>query len=186
MSTLERARNELQAGKSGNDPAKLASAETLAGRATADLDQLLRTRIADVKPADVEDKKTPTASRPTRTQIAAADRSLIEARSARDAMRNTISGASPGTSDRRSGDQLSQELDRIANEISRAKSGNDGRVLVTASLVIALGFWVGASGSFRPTLYFSVLSGVTILGALLCDLLILPACLMLVRPQARS
>ncbi len=68
----------------------------------------------------------------------------------------------------------------------RQTTRGTGRVLVTASLVIALGFWVGASGSFRPTLYFSVLSGATILGALLCDLLILPACLMLVRPEPRS
>lgn len=133
MSILERARNELQAGKSGNDAAKLASAESLAVRATGDLDQLLNVRIADVKPADVEDTKTPTTSGPTRTQIAAADRSLIEARSARDAMSNTISGSSPDTADRRRGDQLGQELDRIANEISRAKRGNDGQVLVTAT-----------------------------------------------------
>jgi len=61
-----------------------------------------------------------------------------------------------------------------------------GRVLAMASLVLALGFWVGALGSFRPTVYFSLLTGGTILFALICDLLVLPACLTWIRPRPRS
>lgn len=52
-----------------------------------------------------------------------------------------------------------------------------GRALVIASLVLAFGFWAGCLGSFKPTVYFSLLVGCTMLGALLCDLLVLPACL---------
>jgi len=54
-----------------------------------------------------------------------------------------------------------------------------GRALTVASVVLAVGFWVGCFGSFLPTVYFSLLVGGTLLGALLCDLLVLPACLML-------
>jgi hypothetical protein len=52
-----------------------------------------------------------------------------------------------------------------------------GPALLVNNLVLALGFWVGCFGSFKPTIYFSLLSGVTILSALLCDLLVTPACL---------
>ena len=61
-----------------------------------------------------------------------------------------------------------------------ATTARTGRVLVLSSFVIAFGFWVGALGSFRPTVYFSLLSGMTIVVALVCDLLVLPACLNLV------
>ena len=52
-----------------------------------------------------------------------------------------------------------------------------GPALLVNNLVLALGFWVGCFGSFKPTIYFSLLSGVTIISALLCDLLVTPACL---------
>lgn len=54
-----------------------------------------------------------------------------------------------------------------------------GRALVMNNLVLVLGFWVGCFGSFKPTVYFSLFSGVTMLSALLCDLLVTPACLLL-------
>ncbi|MBW2272400.1 MAG: RND family transporter [Deltaproteobacteria bacterium] len=54
-----------------------------------------------------------------------------------------------------------------------------GRALVISSLVLVVGFWVGALGSFLPTIYFSLLTGVTMISALLCDLLVLPASLVL-------
>jgi hypothetical protein len=54
-----------------------------------------------------------------------------------------------------------------------------GQALMIASLVLVLGFWVGCLGSFKPTIYFSLLVGGTLLGALACDLLVLPACLVL-------
>lgn len=54
-----------------------------------------------------------------------------------------------------------------------------GRALMVATFVLAVGFWVGCLGSFKPTIYFSFLVGGTLLGALACDLLVLPACLVL-------
>jgi predicted RND superfamily exporter protein len=61
----------------------------------------------------------------------------------------------------------------------RHTSSGVGAALVMNNLVLVLGFWVGAFGSFKPTVYFSLLSGLTMLSALLCDLLVTPACLML-------
>jgi predicted RND superfamily exporter protein len=54
-----------------------------------------------------------------------------------------------------------------------------GRALSISALVLFLGFSVGGLSSFLPTIYFSLLTGVTMLGALVCDLLILPASLIL-------
>ena len=54
-----------------------------------------------------------------------------------------------------------------------------GRALTASSLILALGFGVGGFGSFKPTVHFSLLAGGTMLAALACALLILPACLVL-------
>jgi len=61
-----------------------------------------------------------------------------------------------------------------------------GRALTIATLVLAFGFWAGCLGSFKPTIYFSFLVGGTLFGALVCDLLVLPACLMLGCPTRRE
>jgi hypothetical protein len=53
-----------------------------------------------------------------------------------------------------------------------------GAALVLNNLVLVLGFWVGCFGSFKPTIYFSLLAGLAMLGALVCDLLVTPACLL--------
>jgi predicted RND superfamily exporter protein len=71
-------------------------------------------------------------------------------------------------------------------EAVRATTHATGRVLVIASVVLALGFWVGALGSFRPTIWFSALTGSTIVAALICDLIVLPACLVLLRPRCST
>jgi hypothetical protein len=55
-----------------------------------------------------------------------------------------------------------------------------GPAMITSSLVLTLGFWVGGFGSFRPTIYFSLLTGATMLTALVCDLFVLPAALLLI------
>jgi predicted RND superfamily exporter protein len=65
------------------------------------------------------------------------------------------------------------------SEAIRSTSARIGRALVLNNLVLVLGFWVGCFGSFKPTIFFSLLSGVTMLSALLCDLLLTPACLAL-------
>lgn len=54
-----------------------------------------------------------------------------------------------------------------------------GTPLLMNNLLLVLGFWVGCFGSFKPTIYFSLLSGVTMLTALVCDLFVTPACLMI-------
>ena len=54
-----------------------------------------------------------------------------------------------------------------------------GPALLLNNLVLVLGFWVGCFGSFKPTIYFSLLSGITMITAMLCDLFVTPACLML-------
>ena len=54
-----------------------------------------------------------------------------------------------------------------------------GRALTISALVLFFGFSVGGLSSFLPTIYFSVLTGITMLGAVVCDLLVLPASLVL-------
>ncbi|HWP65096.1 MAG TPA: MMPL family transporter, partial [Candidatus Limnocylindria bacterium] len=61
-----------------------------------------------------------------------------------------------------------------------------GPALLVNNVVLILGFWVGAFGSFEPTIMFSVLSGLTMLTAMVCDLLLTPALLVLLgRAAAR-
>lgn len=74
----------------------------------------------------------------------------------------------------------------VASEAVVATTTQTGRALMIASLVLAIGFWVGCFSSFKPTIYFSLLVGGTLLGALLCDLLVLPACLILNSPSHRG
>jgi len=54
-----------------------------------------------------------------------------------------------------------------------------GAPVTVASTGLVLGFWVGALGSFLPTIYFSLLTGLTMIIGVVCDLLVLPASLML-------
>ena len=53
-----------------------------------------------------------------------------------------------------------------------------GRALVITTMILTLGFWAGLIGSFKPTVSFSFLTGLTMILALLADLLILPSCLL--------
>lgn len=58
-------------------------------------------------------------------------------------------------------------------------TGFTGFALISTTLALATGFWVAIFGSFQPTVYFALLSGLTMWFALACDLLVLPACLKL-------
>ncbi len=53
-----------------------------------------------------------------------------------------------------------------------------GRALVITTVILTLGFWAGIIGSFKPTVSFSFLTGLTMILALLADVLVLPACLL--------
>ena len=66
-----------------------------------------------------------------------------------------------------------------AGEAVRRTTRGIGAALFLNNLVLVLGFWVGAFGSFKPTIYFSLLSGMTMITALVCDLFVTPACLIL-------
>ncbi|MCX5739703.1 MAG: MMPL family transporter, partial [Proteobacteria bacterium] len=54
-----------------------------------------------------------------------------------------------------------------------------GAPLLMNNIVLVLGFWIGCFGSFKPTIYFSLLSGITMITALVCDLFVTPASLVL-------
>jgi predicted RND superfamily exporter protein len=60
-----------------------------------------------------------------------------------------------------------------------------GAPVTVSSVALVLGFWVGALGSFRPTVYFSLLTGLTMIAGVLCDLLVLPASLVLLDRATR-
>lgn len=62
----------------------------------------------------------------------------------------------------------------------RATNRAVGAPVTAASASLILGFWVGALGSFRPTIYFSILTGLTMITGVACDLLVLPASLVVV------
>ena len=72
-----------------------------------------------------------------------------------------------------------RERHRTPAEAIYATTTGTGRALVISSVVLVLGFWTGCFGSFKPTVYFSLLTGLTMIGALVNDLLVLPACLLL-------
>ena len=57
--------------------------------------------------------------------------------------------------------------------------------MTAASVSLIVGFWVGALSSFKPTIYFSVLTGLTMITGVICDVLLLPATLLLFA-RARS
>jgi predicted RND superfamily exporter protein len=59
-----------------------------------------------------------------------------------------------------------------------------GRAVVFASIVLALGFAVLATSSSKSIAYFGIVSSISIVGAMLADLLLLPV-LLLLRERAR-
>ncbi len=62
-----------------------------------------------------------------------------------------------------------------------------GRAVIFTSLILTLGFWAGLCGSFKPTLYFSFLMGLTMLFAVVTELLVTPAAVLAVEgsPEAK-
>ena len=65
----------------------------------------------------------------------------------------------------------------------KATTRSTGFVLLSTTLALSAGFWVAVFGSFQPTVYFALLTGVTMWFALACDLLVLPAFLKLAAPR---
>ena len=58
-----------------------------------------------------------------------------------------------------------------------------GKAIVFTSVVMAGGFWVICLSDFRPNIYLGLLTGVSMIAALLGDLLLLPICVQLFGPQ---
>ncbi|HHT9107244.1 MAG TPA: efflux RND transporter permease subunit [Candidatus Wunengus sp. YC63] len=58
-----------------------------------------------------------------------------------------------------------------------------GKTALFTSLSAAFGFMVFSFSSFKPIQYFGVLTSITILNAIIADLLISPSCLMLFKPK---
>jgi predicted RND superfamily exporter protein len=61
-----------------------------------------------------------------------------------------------------------------------------GAPVTAASVSLVLGFWVGVFGSFKPTIYFSLLTGLTMITGVACDLLVLPASLVVAERWQRG
>jgi len=61
-------------------------------------------------------------------------------------------------------------FDAIESSIHHA-----GRAVIFTSLILTLGFWAGLLGSFKPTIYFSFLMGLTMLFSVVTELLVTPA-----------
>ncbi|HYC00255.1 MAG TPA: MMPL family transporter [Candidatus Limnocylindrales bacterium] len=64
-----------------------------------------------------------------------------------------------------------------AVEAVRRTTTGIGSALVVNNLFLVFGFWVGCFGSFKPTVYFSLLTGLTMITAMLCDVFVTPASL---------
>lgn len=75
--------------------------------------------------------------------------------------------------------QSAARREAAAVEAVRATSRAVGAPVTVASTSLVLGFWVGALGSFVPTVWFSLLTGLTMITGVVCDLLVLPSCLVL-------
>ncbi len=72
-----------------------------------------------------------------------------------------------------------EKTDNINTAIRRTTT-TTGQALSISALVLFCGFAAGGASSFLPTVYFSLLTGTTMLGALICDLVVLPAGLVLI------
>jgi len=70
-------------------------------------------------------------------------------------------------------------------EAGRRTLATAGPALVGTSLILACGFAVMALASVKSIMFFGLLSAVAMLGALVADLLVLPALLVTVKPRLR-
>ncbi len=61
-----------------------------------------------------------------------------------------------------------------------------GRACVFTQVIVVGGFWVLMFSEFLPTAYFGGLIGVAMIGALACDLLLLPMMLLFFRPRVAA
>lgn len=55
-----------------------------------------------------------------------------------------------------------------------------GAPVTITSVTLIFGFWIGSFGSFQPTIHFSLLTGLTFITGVACDLFVVPAALVLI------
>jgi len=60
----------------------------------------------------------------------------------------------------------------------RSALRHSGRAVIFTTIILTLGFWTGVLGSFKPTMHFSFLTGLTMLFALIVELLVTPAAIL--------
>jgi hypothetical protein len=61
-----------------------------------------------------------------------------------------------------------------------------GQSMVISAVVLMAGFACSIFGSFRPTIYFGVLTSLAVLFALICTLVIVPVCLVILKPFGKE
>ncbi len=76
--------------------------------------------------------------------------------------------------------QTGEALVGAAVYIEESMSGA-GRAIIVTSVILASGFSVLVFGSFAPSMYFGVVTAAVILIALVADLVLLPAALLVLR-----
>jgi len=63
---------------------------------------------------------------------------------------------------------------------------NVGRAMVVSTLILVFGFASSVFASFKPTVYFGLLTSLTVFFALICTLVLLPVVLVLLKPFGRQ
>lgn len=58
-----------------------------------------------------------------------------------------------------------------------------GRPIIITSVVLSAGFLVLMLGSFAPNIYFGMITAIIVVLALICDIVVLPAALVIIRPK---
>lgn len=81
--------------------------------------------------------------------------------------------------------RFAEELPRDNNAIAamRRCHRNTGRAMYFTSMTIVAGFSILVLSNFNPTIYFGLLTGAAMLIALFCNLTVLPALLLTIKPK---
>ena len=130
LTSLNQAKAELAAGRSANDRNKLVNVVRLASAAKDGFKKLNDRRIQTAPPTTPG--KAPLEG-PTRAQLRAADRALVEASSAREDLESTRSMWSGIAEVTSKADGLGRELDQVRRKMEQAKSAKDSQSLVAAT-----------------------------------------------------
>ncbi len=62
---------------------------------------------------------------------------------------------------------------------------NTGHSMVVSTMILVVGFASSVFASFRPTIHFGALTSLTIFLALICTIIVLPVCLLILKPLGK-